>query len=43
MFRWKIAMFRRKSRFSAATDVVSRKIKTSAEVSDFQLKIQKVS
>jgi len=36
-------MFSRKSKFSAENENVSRKIKTSAEFSDFQLKIQKFS
>jgi hypothetical protein len=36
-------MFRRKSRSSAENEIVSRKIKTSAEVLDFSLKIQKFS
>jgi hypothetical protein len=36
-------MLRRKSRSSAENEVVSRKIKTSAEFSDLWLKIQKFS
>jgi hypothetical protein len=36
-------MFSRKSRSSAENEIVSRKIKTSAEVLDFWLKIQKFS
>jgi hypothetical protein len=36
-------MFSRKSRSSAENEIVSRKIKTSAEFLDFWLKIQKFS
>jgi len=36
-------MFSRKSRSSAENEIVSLKIKTSAEVLDFWLKIQKFS
>jgi len=42
-FSWKIEMFSGKSRSSAGNEIVSRKIKSSAEVLDFpaeNLKVQ---
>jgi hypothetical protein len=41
--RWKIAMLSRKSRTSVENEVVGRKIKTAAGLSDLSLQIEKFS
>jgi hypothetical protein len=43
MSRWKIAMLSRKFRTSVEDEVVGRKIKTAAELSDLSLRIEKFS